>query len=92
MLLRYAIIYATRAKENLMDYLVTVSYEDKDDVVHTIERGAWTAEDGVYFIYEELEPIMTDWPSINPYGVLVNASVESDDGDFCDTYEFKLGM
>ncbi len=75
-----------------MDYLVTISYDDKDNVTHTIERKAWTSEDGIYFIHDELEHIMLDWPNINPYGVLVNASVESDDGDFCDTYEFKLGM
>jgi len=77
-----------------MEFIVTLTYEDKYDAVHTVSRKAWTAEDGVYYLWESLEGIIMNWHSIDPDGVAVNASITCDDKniDFCETYEFELGM
>lgn len=75
-----------------MGYTASLTFIDDIEVVHTQSCKVGTVDEGVEALHKMLLPLMSTWPDYNHYGIKVDASVVSDDQDFWNTYEFKLGM
>lgn len=74
-----------------MGYTASLTFTDKD-IVHTQSCKVETVNEGVEALHKMLLPLMLSWQDYNPYGIQVNGSIVSDDENFWDYYEFKLGM
>lgn len=75
-----------------MGYTASLTFTDNNNIVHTQSCKVETVEDGTKALYKMLLPLMLSWQDYGQYGIKVNASVVSEDEDFWNTYEFKLGM
>lgn len=75
-----------------MGYTASLTFTDDNKIVHTQSCKVETVEDGVKELYKMLLPLMLSWYDYGQYGIKVDASVVSEDEDFWNTYEFKLGM
>lgn len=75
-----------------MGYTASLTFTDDKYIVHTQSCKVEAHDDGVKFLHNALLPLMMSWQDYNPYGILVEASVSSEDKNFWDYYEFKLGM
>lgn len=75
-----------------MTYTAELWYNDTSDTLHSLSRTTATAEDGAILVHKWLFDLMTDWSSIDPCGLKVSATVTSSVGDYCDVYEFSLGV
>lgn len=75
-----------------MGYTASLTFVDDNGIVHNQSCKVETLEDGIKKLYKMLLPLMLSWQDYGQYGIKVDASVVSEDQDFWNTYEFKLGM
>ena len=75
-----------------MGYTASLTFTDDKSIVHTQSCKVKTVDEGVEELHKMLLPLMLSWYDYNPYSIKVDASVVSDDEDFWNCYEFKLGM
>lgn len=82
----------SKGKEITMGYTASLTFVDDNKIVHNQSCKVETVEDGARALYNMLLPLMLSWQDYGQYGIKVDASVVSEDEDFWNTYEFKLGM
>lgn len=75
-----------------MGYIVSLTFTDDKKIVHTQSSKVETVDDGIKVLHTALLPLMMSWQDYNQYGIDVEASISSEDNNFWDYYEFKLGM
>lgn len=75
-----------------MGYIASLTFTDDKHIVHTQSSKVETVDDGIKVLHDALLPLMMSWQDYNPYGIDVEASISSEDNNFWDYYEFKLGM
>ena len=75
-----------------MGYTASLTFTDDNGIVYNQSCKVGTIEDGAKAVHKMLLPLTLSWQSYGQYGIAVDASVVSDDQDFWNTYEFKLGM
>lgn len=75
-----------------MGYIASLTFTDDKQIVHTQSSKVETVDEGVEELHKMLLPLMLSWYDYNPYDIEVDASIVSEDENFWNTYEFKLGM
>lgn len=75
-----------------MGYTASLTFTDNRKITHVQSCKMETVNKGVEALHKMLLPLMLSWQNYNPYGIQVNGSIVSDDENFWDCYEFKLGM
>ena len=75
-----------------MEYTASLTFTDNREITHVQSCKVETVNEGVEALHKMLLSLMLSWQNYNPYGIQVNGSIVSDDENFWDYYEFKLGM
>lgn len=75
-----------------MGYTASLTFTDDRKITHVQSCKVETVDEGVEELHKMLLPLMLSWCDYDPYGIKVDASIVSDDEDFWNYHEFKLGM
>ena len=75
-----------------MGSIASLPFTDDKQIVHTQSSKVEPVDTGITVLHNALLPLLMSWQDYNPYELDVEASISSEDNNFWDYYEFKLGM